>query len=31
MIQQKAKGLNSRSEAIPYNEDGFLLLIISKC
>ena len=27
MIQQKAKGLNSRSEAIPYLEDGFLPLI----
>ena len=24
MIQQKAKGLNSRLEAIPYLEDGFL-------
>ena len=27
MIQQKAKGLNSRSEAVPYLEDGFLPLI----
>jgi len=27
MIQQTAKGLNSRSEANPYNEDGFLPLI----
>ena len=27
MIQQKAKGLNSRLEAIPYLEDGFLPLI----
>lgn len=26
MIQQTAKGLNSRSEANPYNEDGFLPL-----
>lgn len=26
MIQQKAKGLNSRSEVIPYLKDGFLPL-----
>ena len=30
MIQQKAKGLNSRSEAIPYLEDGFSPLNVWK-